>query len=83
MKQRPPWRIHFVLQSLVLIGITATNATEEKDPTPNPWWASCHKKSIHGIYGKNLSIDNVFENKTIELDDYKGKVFLLLNVASF
>lgn len=53
---------------------TATNSTEEKEQAPNPWWASCRMKSIHNVLDKNLSIDNVFENQTIELDDYKGKV---------
>ena len=41
---------------------------------PNPWWASCEDKKVHNIHGKNLSIDNIFENQTIALDDYKGKV---------
>ena len=49
--------------------------SDAKDPErPNPWWASCEDKKVHNIHGKNLSIDNIFENRTITLDDYKGKV---------
>jgi len=83
MKPRLPGRIRLVIQSILFVGLAATNAKEGKDDRPNPWWASCHKASAHNIHGKNLSIDNAFENKTIELDDYKGQTLLLLNVASF
>jgi len=68
-----------LLSSLVLLGIKG----EEEKERPNPFWASCKDKAVHNIHGKKLSIDNIFENKTISLDDYKGKTLLLLNVASF
>jgi len=56
---------------------------EEEKERPNPYWTSCKDNPVHNIYGKKLSIDNIFENQTISLDDYKGKTLLLLNVASF
>jgi len=71
-----------VIQSLAIFSVTALNEHKSEEK-PNPWWASCKNSSVHNIHGKNLSIDNAFENQTISLDDYKGKTLLLLNVASF
>jgi len=73
-----------LLSSLVLLEIKGTGAFEEEEKErPNPYWTSCKDNPVHNIYGKKLSIDNIFENQTISLDDYKGKTLLLLNVASF
>ena len=58
-----------------VISITLLLSGEEEKERPNPYWASCKDKAVHNIHGKKLSIDNIFENKTISLDDYKGKVF--------
>jgi len=78
---RPPGRVLLAMQSLALLWMKGADAKDAE--RPNPWWASCEDKKVHNIYGKNLSIDNIFENQTIVLDDYKGKTLLLLNVASF
>ena len=62
-----------------LISITLLLLGEEEKERPNPFWASCKDKAVHNIHGKKMSIDNIFENKTISLDDYKGKVFFVIS----
>ena len=63
--------------NLLLLGAGAFE--EEEKERPNPYWTSCKDNPVHNIYGKKLSIDNIFENQTISLDDYKGKVYFLIS----
>jgi len=50
---------------------------------PDPWWAQCATDAYHNVFEKKLNVSNMFQNHTIKLDDYKGKVLLLVNVASW
>ena len=53
------------------LGLGLCKASE----APKYLWKPCEKGQEANLYDKNLEVENVYENDTVRMSDYKGQVW--------
>ena len=75
MRLHPHWRmpsqLFFIFLSCSSITFIGGDKSEDRSQF---YWASCNNDSKWNVHDKNLMFDNIFENDTLKMDAYKGKV---------